>query len=121
MKHFNILPLLTFFIGFGSNVSAQSDDQLKLENLKYYLTSFKDNSQSMRYYTDSVKILHLLDQIDVLTAGLEAELDKINITIAEVPQTNLVITEDENGNEVGKEVTPTDETFKGAFHYFAGN
>jgi hypothetical protein len=96
MKHVNLFLGIIFAFSFN-NVKAQSDDQLKLENLKYYLASLKDNVQSMRYYTDSTKVLSLLDQIEVITANVEAEVEKIVVPESEMPQTTIETTE---GDEV---------------------
>ena len=85
MKQLNFL--FTILIATISiNLQAQSDDQAKLENLKYYLTSVKDNVQSMRYYTDSVKIISLLDQIDALTTQVEAEVNTIVVPVEDMPE-----------------------------------
>lgn len=75
------VSLLLFFVFMLSSftVSTQSDDQIKLDNLKYYLASIKDYNLSMRYYTDSIKIINLLDQMDVITTSLEEELNNIVI------------------------------------------
>ena len=75
MKHLFFTLLL--ISGFSSITHSQEDDRMRLDNLKYYLSSIKDNVQSMRYYTDSVKIVGLLDQIDLLTSNLEIELNNI--------------------------------------------
>ncbi|MBK9733635.1 MAG: hypothetical protein IPO92_01180 [Saprospiraceae bacterium] len=75
MKH--LFFTLYLMAGLSSVTFAQEDDKMKLDNLKYYLSSIKDNVQSMRYYTDSVKIVGLLDQIDVLASSLEVELNNI--------------------------------------------
>ena len=64
---------------FSQKVVAQSDDQLKLDNLKYYLSSIKDNIQSMRYYTDSAKVITILDRMDVLTTEADTEINKIEL------------------------------------------
>ncbi|HMU05008.1 MAG TPA: hypothetical protein PJ990_15345, partial [Saprospiraceae bacterium] len=72
-----IFTCILSFVGLSFSVNAQESDTEKLENLKYYLSSLKDNAQSMRYYTDSTKILSLLDQLDGITAALETELNSI--------------------------------------------
>lgn len=71
------------------NVFGQSDDQMKLDNLKYYMSSAKDNVESMRYYTDSTKIIELLDQMNVLLEQMDTEVNKIVLT--EVSADNTVI------------------------------
>lgn len=71
---------LVFFIVLSltfQNLSGQSDDQMKLDNLKYYMSSAKDNVESMRYYTDSTKIIALLDQMNGLMEQLDTEVNKI--------------------------------------------
>ena len=78
MKKVNLL-LSALFILFSSMMHAQSEEQIRLDNLRYYLASIKDYNLSMRYYTDSVKIINLLDQMDVITSALETELNNIVI------------------------------------------
>ena len=73
------LFLVLLFCHLVAISSAQTDDQVKLDNLKYYLSVVKEYAQSMRYYTDSVKIISLLDQMDVLTSELDQELNNIVI------------------------------------------
>lgn len=85
---FSILMLVSF-----NTLKAQTDDQMKLDNLKYYLTSLKDNVESMRYYTDSTNVLNLLDQIAVLNANLEEEINKVVIPLIEIPQTTIETSE----------------------------
>lgn len=95
MKRFKLI--CTVILAFSINaLSAQSDDQMKLENLKYYLTSLKDNIESMRYYTDSVKVLELLDQLEVLAANVEVEVNKVTLPESESYQTTIETYEDEN-------------------------
>jgi Outer membrane protein beta-barrel domain len=67
--------------------SAQTDDQVKLDNLKYYLSVIKEYAQSMRYYTDSVKVLSLLDQMDVITVALDEELNSVILTDVSMTET----------------------------------
>lgn len=69
--------LVLLFCNFTLISSAQTDDQVKLDNLKYYLSVVKEYAQSMRYYTDSVKIISLLDQMDVMTNALDKEINDI--------------------------------------------
>ena len=78
MKKVNLI-LSALFILFSSMIHAQSEEQIRLDNLRYYLASIKDYNLSMRYYTDSVKIINLLDQMDVITSALETELNNIVI------------------------------------------
>lgn len=94
MKIFNSLIILVLMTSFTS-LQAQNEDHDKLENLKYYLTSLKDNAQSMRYYTDSVKVLNLLDQIEVLAANIEVEVNRVVLPPVEEPQTVIETTETE--------------------------
>jgi hypothetical protein len=95
MKRFKLI--FSVILVFSINaLSAQSDDQMKLENLKYYLTSLKDNIESMRYYTDSVKVLELLDQLEVLAANVEVEVNKVSLPESENYQTTIETYEDEN-------------------------
>lgn len=75
-----IFTCILSFVGLSYTVNAQESDYEKLENLKYYLSSLKDNAQSMRYYTDSTKIVSLLDQLDMITAALEMEVDKVVVS-----------------------------------------
>jgi len=71
--------LFSLIIFLATILPAQTDDQAKLDNLNYYLSSIKDYSQSMRYYTDSTKILSLLDQLDNISSLLQEELNNIVI------------------------------------------
>jgi Outer membrane protein beta-barrel domain len=113
MKKVNLL-LSALIILFSSIISAQSDDQIKLDNLKYYLASIKDYNLSMRYYTDSVKIINLLDQMDVITASLEEELNSIVIpdTIVEQTFSDTIVPEEENKIEMPEDFTWTDTEVK---------
>jgi len=81
-----IFTFILSFVGLTYSANAQVEDMQKLENLKYYLASLKDNALSMRYYTDSTKIINLLDKIDVFTAEIEAELDKIVLPETEITE-----------------------------------
>ncbi len=85
MKKLNTFVLFTLFT-LPTFLSAQTDDQMKLDNLKYYLSSIREYTQSMRYYTDSIKIISLLDQMDVITANLGEEIDKIVIPEIQVQE-----------------------------------
>ena len=79
-----IFTCILSFVGLSFSVNAQESDTEKLENLKYYLSSLKDNAQSMRYYTDSTKIISLIDQLDGITAALETELNSIVLPEPEI-------------------------------------
>lgn len=68
---------------------SQNDAQIKLDNLKYYLSVIKEYSQSMRQFTDSVRIIQLLDQMDDVTYNLENEVN--NIVIPEVQEGDSII------------------------------
>ncbi len=96
MKQLIFTCILSFF-GFAYSSNAQIDESEKLENLRYYLASLKDNAQSMRFYTDSTKIISLLDQIEVFTNQLDVELDKIVLpepeAVAISPDTEQPITD----------------------------
>lgn len=109
MKQLNFI-LAFIFLGSVQNIHAQSEDHDKLENLKYYMTSVKDNVASMRSYTDSVKILSLLDQLDVLTANLESEVN--SIILPEVVEQEIIVDQDMDvaisEEEVGEVYTPED-------------
>jgi len=113
MKKVNLL-MSALFILFSSIISAQSDEQIKLDNLKYYLASIKDYNLSMRYYTDSVKIINLLDQMDAITASIEEELNNIVIpeTIMEQTFSDTIIPEEENTIETLPEYTWADTELK---------
>jgi len=103
MKSINLV--LAFIMAFSlQNVNAQTDDQMKLENLKAYLTYLKDNIQSMRYYTDSVKVLGMLDQMDAIAYSMEDEINKIVLPEAEVQQTVIETTEEVPAYETTEEV-----------------
>ncbi len=69
------------FLFFIMNLWAigQSEDHEKLENLKYFNISIKDNVESMRYYTDSTNVLRILDQVTELTTQLDNEFDKVKL------------------------------------------
>lgn len=60
-------------------ILAQNDEQVRLENLRYYLSGIKDNSQAMRYYTDSARVLELLDKLDGVVQEIDSELNKFII------------------------------------------
>lgn len=95
-----ILTCLLSFIGFTFSVSAQVSDNEKLENLKYYLASMKDNAQSMRFYTDSTKIIQLLDQIDMLATEVEIELNSIVLPEPEVVEMTPEVEEPVNDGRI---------------------
>lgn len=101
MKQF-ILTCILSFVGLSYTVNAQESDYDKLENLKYYLSSLKDNAQSMRYYTDSTKIISLLDQLDVITTALENELNTVVVPEPEItevmPEVEVPTTNETNEN-----------------------
>lgn len=59
------------------DLSAQSEDQIKLDNFKYYYNSMRDNLYSMRYYTDSSRIVYLINQMDSIGWILDAEVNAI--------------------------------------------
>lgn len=113
MKKLNLI-LSSLIILFSSIMSAQSDEQIKLDNLKYYLASIKDYNLSMRYYTDSVKIINLLDQMDAITASLEEELNNIVIpeTIIEQTFPDTIVPEEENKIETPEVFTWSDTEVK---------
>lgn len=113
MKKVNLL-LSALFILFSLMVNAQSEEQIKLDNLKYYLASIKDYNLSMRYYTDSVKIINLLDQMDAITASLEEELNNIVIpeTIIEQTFPDTIVPEEENKIETPEVFTWSDTDVK---------
>jgi hypothetical protein len=91
---------LFFFLSITlQNLSAQSDDQMKLDNLKYYMSSAKDNVESMRYYTDSTKIIELLDQMNGLLAQLDMEVNKIVLPEVSADNTVIETTEPEPATE----------------------
>ncbi|MBL0026328.1 MAG: hypothetical protein IPO98_15640 [Saprospiraceae bacterium] len=94
-----VLFLLSISISIAS---AQTDDQVKLDNLKYYLSVVKEYSTSMRYYTDSVKILSLLDQLDEVTTALDNEVNSIVIpeieAVEEMADTVQEVTEEKIEN-----------------------
>lgn len=103
MKSFNLVLVLIMAFSF-QNVNAQTDDQMKLENLKAYLTYLKDNIQSMRYYTDSVKVLSMLDQMDAIAYNMEDEINKIVVPEVEAQQTVIETTEEVPAYEATEEV-----------------
>lgn len=113
MKKVNLL-LSALFILFSLMVNAQSEEQIRLDNLKYYLASIKDYNLSMRYYTDSVKIINLLDQMDAITASLEEELNNIVIpeTIIEQTFPDTIVPEEENKIETPEVFTWSDTEVK---------
>jgi hypothetical protein len=93
-------------------IHAQSEEQIRLDNLRYYLASIKDYNLSMRYYTDSVKILNLLDQMDVITSALETELNNIVIpeTSAEQIFADTIPKEEEYKTETPEDYSSWPET-----------
>ncbi len=103
MKRVLITAIFSGMI-FISNASAQSDESMKVENLNYYLSSIKDNISSMRYYTDSTKIINLLNELDALTLSIQSEIDMIvipelEIVEEEVAMEEVAIEEDESTND----------------------
>jgi len=107
MKQF-ILTCILSFVGLSYTVNAQESDYDKLENLKYYLSSLKDNAQSMRYYTDSTKIISLLDQLDVITAALENEINTVVVPKPEITEVMPEVdapTTDETNEGMGDSAT----------------
>lgn len=113
MKKVNLL-LSALFVLFSLMVNAQSEEQIRLDNLRYYLASIKDYNLSMRYYTDSVKIINLLDQMDAITASLEEELNNIVIpeTIIEQIFPDTIVPEDESKIETQDVFTWSDTEVK---------
>lgn len=113
MKKVNLL-LSALFILFSLMVNAQSEEQIRLDNLRYYLASIKDYNLSMRYYTDSVKIINLLDQMDAITASLEEELNNFVIpeTIIEQTFPDTIVQKEENKIETPEVFTWSDTEVK---------
>lgn len=113
MKKVNLL-LSALFVLFSLMVNAQSEEQIRLDNLRYYLASIKDYNLSMRYYTDSVKIINLLDQMDAITTSLEEELNNIVIpeTIIEQTFPDTIVPEDESKIETQDVFTWSDTEVK---------
>ena len=113
MKKVNLL-LSALFVLFSLMVNAQSEEQIRLDNLRYYLASIKDYNLSMRYYTDSVKIINLLDQMDAITTSLEEELNNIVIpeTIIEQTFPDTIVPEDESKIETQDVFTWNDTEVK---------
>lgn len=109
MKHFKLIFTLVMVSTFNI-INAQSDDQMKLDNLKYYLTSLKDNLESMRYYTDSIKVLELIDQMQVLAANVEEEVNKVVLPESEMLQTTIETVEEEQAISY-EDVPATDENY----------
>ncbi|MFZ1749656.1 MAG: hypothetical protein WAU01_05675, partial [Saprospiraceae bacterium] len=79
MKSFKTLVSLLCIAFTALTLSAQVEEQMKLDNLRYYLSSIKDNIQNMRYYADSAQMLLLLDRMEALTIDVDDELNKIVI------------------------------------------
>jgi hypothetical protein len=113
MKKVNLL-LSALFVLFSLMVNAQSEEQIRLDNLRYYLASIKDYNLSMRYYTDSVKIINLLDQMDAITTSLEEELNNIVIpeTIIEQTFPDTIVPEEESKIETQDVFTWSDTEVK---------
>jgi len=82
------LFLLCGFVSIIS-VQAQSEDHEKLDNLRYFNMSIKDNVESMRYYTDSAGVILILDQMEVLTSQLDKEFEKVVLPEMPEPQEEL--------------------------------
>lgn len=105
--------LLVAFLCMSTFAYSQSDAQVKLDNMKYYLSVIKEYSQSMRYYADSIKIVQLLDQMDEITLSLEDEVNKIVVpevidqstdTNQEMPEKDPEVSNEEKTNT---EMNPT--------------
>lgn len=83
----------TFLITLGifASLSAQEDAAAKHEYARYYNSAIRENASYMKEYTDSTKVIELLNQIEGLTVNIDAELDKVVLPvmeeeIIEVPQ-----------------------------------
>ncbi len=93
------------FLLFYVLVNAQNEAYYNLENQKYYLSSIKDNIESMRVYSDSATIWHYLDQMNTITNQIDVELNKI---VVEEPQAM----EDETATSEDVEVDSREETLE---------
>lgn len=101
-----IQTLIALFVSLflTMNSFCQDDAQIKLDNMKYYLSVIKEYSQSMRYYADSVKIIELLDQMDQITISLEDEVNKIVVPeMSEENPENTVNSEDQSNDAQNNE------------------
>jgi hypothetical protein len=81
----HILFYLSFVLllsAFGSY--GQSEDHEKLNNLKYFNSVVKDNIENMRYYSDSVSVVEILDQMEGLSTRLDGEFDKVVLSEVEI-------------------------------------
>lgn len=89
----HILTCLSFIFLLSTLSSySQSEDHDKLNNLKYFNSMVKDNIENMRYYTDSVSVVEILDQMEGLSTRLDGEFDKVKL-----PEVEIIIETDSDG------------------------
>jgi hypothetical protein len=86
---YRILTFITIF-GFHTIALAQTTDQEKLENQKYYQTFIKDNISYMRDYVDSTNIKLMLNQMDQINDKIGSELEKIQLPPVEEEMEEMV-------------------------------
>lgn len=67
--------IVTFF--FCKPMHAQQDDAMRHENMKFYISYVQDYISTMKENTDSVRVLELLDQMQLLTEQINFELNKV--------------------------------------------
>lgn len=83
----HLLSLFLIFFGSIVGIQAQSEDHEKLDNLRYFNMSIKDNVESMRYYTDSTNVLDILSKIENLTTELDVEFERVVLPEVPLPDT----------------------------------
>lgn len=88
MRHFITCTIIAFFT---LQSFAQNEQYYNLENQKYYLSSIKDNIESLRVYSDSATIWPHLDKMTIITNDIDNELSKI---VVEAPVEEEVIVEE---------------------------
>jgi len=67
--------IITFF--FCKSLNAQQDEVIRHENMKFYVSYVQDYISTMKENTDSVRVLELLDQMQLLTEQINFELNKV--------------------------------------------
>lgn len=108
-KSFVIFIFISIFC--TSSGICQNEAQVKLDNMKYYLSVIKEYAQSMRQYADSTKIIQLLDQMDEVTLALEDEVYKITVPEEQANTVNNESQQSEQKSETEMTEESTKETF----------
>lgn len=95
--------LLAFVISLPI-LSAQNEDRDKYETLQYYISSIRNDVESARYYTDSIKVLNLLDEINTTVDNIDIEVEAFI-----VPETVMLTETEEIDDIVAEEEMPAED------------